>query len=110
MCRSGFGYLNSDEGVQAWTDIYQEEHETIEYVGSPRLRDMYARVRNWNERRDQEMLRRIHAYCATTAQRRGAFLVGAAHRKSLLEKIRDTDDDSTAYIEWDLDGLRTRPG
>jgi hypothetical protein len=110
VCRSGFAYLNSDEGVQAWADIHQEEHETIEYVGSPRLRDMYARVRNWNERRDQEMLRRIHTYCAATAQRRGAFLVGAAHRKSLLEKIRDTDDVSASCIEWDLDGSQTRPG
>ncbi len=110
VCSSGFAYLNSDECVQAWADIYREEHETIEHIRSSRLREMYARVRNWNDRRDQEMLRNIRAYCAATAQRRGAFLVGAAHRKSLLEKIRDTDDVLNSRIDWDLDGSQIRPG
>lgn len=110
MCKGGFAYLNSNECVQAWADIYQEAHETIEYIGSPRLRDMYARLRSLNERRDLEMLRNIYAYCAAAAHDRGAFLVGAAHRKSLLEKIRDADDVSTSCIEWDLDGSQTRLG
>lgn len=104
MCRGGFAYLNSDDCVQAWADIYREELETIEYIGSPRLRDMYAWVRELNEQRDLEMLGKIRAYGTSTAQNCGAFLMGAAHRKSLIEKIRAVDDAATPHIEWDVGG------
>lgn len=110
MCTGGFAYLNSDVCIQAWVDIYREEQETIEYIGNPRLRDINARVRDLNERRDLEMLRNIRAYCASTAQRCGAFLVGAAHRKSLIEKIRAADAAATARIEWDVGGSQIGPG
>lgn len=109
MCTGGFAYLNSDDCVQAWADIYREERETIEYISNPRLRDMYARVRDLNDRRDLEMLKNIRAYCASTAQGCGAFLVGAAHRKSLIEKIRDSDDAATSRIEWDVGGSQIGP-
>lgn len=110
MCTGGFAYLNSDECVQAWADIYREELETIEYIGSPRLSAIYAQVRDVNERRDLEMLRNIRVYCATTAQTCGAFLVGAAHRKSLIEKVHSSTETSILHMDWDVSGSHAGPG
>ena len=110
MCKGGFAYLNSDECIQAWADIYREELETIEYIGSSRLRDFYAQVRDLNERRDLEMLGTIRAYCASAAQSCGAFLVGAAHRKSLLEKIRTAGAATVPHIDWDVGGSQIGSG
>jgi len=104
MHREGFAYLNSDECILAWADIYREELDAIEYIGSSRLRDIYAQVRDLNERRDLEMLRNIRAYCASAVQSCGAFLVGAAHRKSLLEKLHAADETAIPHMEWDLGG------
>ena len=104
MCKGGFTYLNSDECIQAWADIYREELETIEYIGNPRLRDIYAQVRDLNERRDLEMLENIRAYCASAARTCGLFLVGAAHRKSLIEKLRAADATTVPHIDWDVSG------
>jgi len=104
ICRGGFAYLNSDECIRAWADIHREERETIEYIGSLRLRDIHAQVRDVNERRDLEMLGNIRAHCASTAQACGAFLVGAAHRKSLMEKLRAAGGTSIPHIEWDVGG------
>ncbi|MDB4914717.1 MAG: hypothetical protein JWM95_2361 [Gemmatimonadetes bacterium] len=59
----GFSYLNSGECDQAWADIYREELATIEYLRNSRLADIYARVRDLIERRDQEMLRSIAEFC-----------------------------------------------
>ena len=98
----GFAYLNSDQCIQAWTDIYREELETIEYIGDQRFRDIYDQVRDTMERRDREMLRNIREYGAHTARTRGAFLVGAAHRRSLIEKARVADETASSRIEWDL--------
>ena len=109
LCRGGFAYLNSDECIQAWADIYREELETIEYIGSSRLRDIYAQVRDLNERRDIEMLGNIRAYCASAAQTCGAFLVGAAHRKSLLEKLRAAGETAVPHMEWDVGGCKLVP-
>jgi hypothetical protein len=106
----GFAYLNSDECIQAWTDIYREEQKTIDYIGSPRLRDIYAQVRDLNERRDLQMLASICAYCASAAQSCGAFLVGAAHRKSLIEKLRAIGPTTVPQIDWDVGRSQTCSG
>jgi hypothetical protein len=100
--REGFPYLNSSECIEAWADIYREELETLEYIRNARLSGIYAQVRDFIEQRDLEMLRNIRAYCASTAQSRGAFLVGAAHRKSLIEKLYSAGDTAVPCIEWDL--------
>lgn len=110
MCTEGFAYLNSDACIQAWADIYREELETIEYIGSSRLRDIYAQVRDLNERRELEMLEHIRAYCTSTKQTCGAFLVGAAHRKSLMEKLRAADETAIPHIEWDVGGSQIGSG
>jgi hypothetical protein len=110
MCRGGFAYLNSDECIQAWADIYGEERETIEHIGSSRLRAIYAQVRDVNERRDLEMLENIRAHCASTAHTSGAFLVGAAHRKSLIEKLRAPGETSIPHIVWDVGGSQISSG
>jgi hypothetical protein len=110
ICEGGFVYLNSDESNQAWADIYCEELETIEYCGDSRLRDTYAQVRDVNERREQEMLRNIRAYCASATQTRCVFLVGAAHRKSLIEKISALGETVTPRIEWDTAGSQVGSG
>lgn len=98
----GFSYLNSEECIQAWTDIVREELETVEYTRSARLHEIYGRVRDLMERRDMEMLKNIRDYCASADRTYGTFLVGAAHRKSLIEKIRASEESATPRIEWDL--------
>lgn len=105
-CLEGFAYLNSEECIQAWHDIYREEQETIEYIGVAHLRDAYIQVRNLNERRELEMLENIRSYCLSAAHPSGAFLVGVAHRKSLIEKIRAGNWVTAPHIEWDTDGSR----
>jgi hypothetical protein len=104
MRREGFAYLNSDDCIQAWADIYSEELQTIEYIGISRLRDIYCQVRNLNERRDLEMLGNIRAYCASAARDCGAFIVGAAHRKSLIEKLRAAGEAANPKMVWIVDG------
>ncbi|MCJ0762913.1 hypothetical protein [Variovorax terrae] len=102
--QGGFTYLNSDECIQAWADIYREMLGTIEYIGNSRLRKIYAQARDLMERRDLEMLGNIRAYCASTARTCGVFLVGTAHRKSLIEKLHAAGKAAGPRIEWDVGG------
>lgn len=86
--REGLPYLNSDEYIQAWEAIHREALETIEYMRKSDLAAIYAQVCDSMERRDLAMIKNIREYCAATAFTCGVFLVGAAHRKSLIEKLR----------------------
>lgn len=95
----GFHYLNSDRCGEAWEAIYREVLETIEWIGDRRLREIYDAWSQVNENRDQEMMRNIGLYSARSALARGAFLVGAAHRNSIIDKSRV---DGLSSIEWDL--------
>jgi hypothetical protein len=98
----GFHYLNSDECVQAWADIYREVLATIEWIGDHRLRQIYELWKDTNERRDQEMMRHIVLYSGRNAMARGVFLVGAAHRKSIIDKAFAGSGTGAPRIEWDL--------
>lgn len=100
----GFAYLNSVECIQAWDEIRREQLETVEYIGTSRIRDTYVQIRDLNESRELEMLANIRSYCSSATGDCGVFLVGASHRGPLIEKIRATTGTTVPYIEWDTDG------
>ncbi len=80
--------MNSHDYIAAWEAMHREELETIEYMRRSDLADIYAQVCDLMEQRDMEMIRNIREYSTANTFTRGAFLVGAAHRKSLIEKLR----------------------
>ena len=101
----GFPYLNSDRCIQSWADVYREMLATIEWIGDSRLRETYDLWNHTNELRDREMMKNIKIYCARNPVARGVFLVGAAHRKSIIEKGFAGDGTGLPRIEWDLGGF-----
>jgi len=101
----GFPYLNSDRCIQSWTDIYREALATIEWIGDPRLREIYEMWNHTNERRDGEMMKNLTMYCARHDVARGVFLVGAAHRKAMIDRAFAGDGAGSTRIEWDLGGF-----
>jgi len=48
-------------------------------------------------------------YSARNTVARGVFLVGAAHRKSIIDKAFAKSEADASRIEWDLDGFLKRP-
>ena len=101
----GFTYLNSDMCIQAWADIYREVLATIEWTGDRRLRELCDLWSSTNERRDRGMMQNIVLYSARIAAARGVFLVGAAHRKSIIDKALAGSGTGMPGIEWDLGGF-----
>jgi hypothetical protein len=105
----GFHYLNSDRCIQAWTDIYREVLATIEWTGDRRLREFYDLWSRTNERRDREMMENIVLYSTRNTVARGVFLVGAAHRKSIIDMALAVRGTGVPRIEWDLGGFLKEP-
>lgn len=84
----GFSYLNSDRCIQAWVDIRGEVSATLDWIRDPRLHEVHSRWQVQNELRDTEMARNIADYADRNGPVRAAFLFGAAHMKSIVEKTR----------------------
>lgn len=98
----GFPYLNSDRCAQAWANIYAEVAATIKWIGDFELQRIYDIWNSTNDRRGTGMLENIDAYCARHAPSHGVLLVGAAHRRSIADKVR-ARRGTKAGVAWDLE-------
>lgn len=93
----GFHYLNSEYCSQHWSEVRTETLKTVSQIGESRLIEIQEEWDRQNELREIEMLANVQEYCAQHHFERSAFLVGAAHRQSLIEKLR-----VQSHIKWSL--------
>lgn len=100
----GFDYLNSEHCSKIMSDIYTEIWSALPTLDDPRLSDIFELWNKTNELRDQEMMKRIRKYCGEHSFEKSVFLVGAAHRQSIIDKSKETDGDNPTRIQWDFYG------
>jgi hypothetical protein len=115
----GFPYLCSEQCSSLWTDIYEATRVTVEQLNDRLLFELHAQWKNSHELRDEGMLKHIETYSYGEPFENGVFLVGAAHRQSIVNKSREARAAGLPKIEWDLsrylvgsnqDGTPCRPG
>lgn len=104
----GFAYLNSERSSQAWSAINEEERDTVEWladrraVDHQRVAEAYESWTTMNERREEAMLTRIDNYARLHPFTTGVFLIGAAHRHSILTKALEKVGEILPRIEGNL--------
>jgi hypothetical protein len=98
----GFRYLNSRYCDKYWSESYEEMRHTIERLNESRLSDIFAAWLDTNSLREETMMERMQAYCRTNSFGKGLFLVGAAHRRSLMEKATGSVALEPAHMKWDF--------
>jgi hypothetical protein len=101
--QGGLQYLNSSASAQAYFDIHNEIRATIEWVRTPHLHVVYDKWLDEIELRDQAMLANIAQYAVESALVSGVFLVGAAHRRSIIEKVLSDRSTGRSPVEWQLE-------
>lgn len=102
----GFRYLNSEYSIKNHAETYDAIEKTLEKLKDEKLFQIY---KHWNEiieKREQEMIRNINQYCHDFVFERGLFFIGAAHRRSIIEKIKVQFEDSEVTWHYeDYDNL-----
>jgi hypothetical protein len=98
----GFAYLNSDAFTEGMNRMHDIEGETIEKSGNPDLVRALALWRQVMAEREHAMIDNIGRYCRENVFDRGVFLVGAAHRNSILETIAAFSAAYVELIEWKI--------
>lgn len=99
----GFPYLNSDRCAQAWAAIYEDVRETVKWIGDDRLGQICAQWSETNDRRETGMLESISEYCIRGALSHGVLLLGAGHRKAMVEKVQEQRGVGAPGVLWELE-------
>jgi len=98
----GFSYLNSEHCSNMWSDIYSDELATIQRLGDPNLKRISDQWSERNDLRENEMLKNIALSCKTKSFGKAVFLIGAAHRQSIINKSKRYSDEAHDCIRWDF--------
>jgi hypothetical protein len=102
----GFAYLNSERCSELWSHIYGAIRTAIERLPDrSRLGDFYDSWIRTNERRDRAMMQNIENHCRQGSFNSAAFLVGAAHRRSIVNLSRSEPGSASSTIQWDFAGF-----
>jgi hypothetical protein len=101
----GFAYLNSQHCSTLWSKVHEAVLTAIEELADGKLAELYALWVGTNELRDKHMMKSIENYCRNTTFSNGLFLVGAAHRQSLIDISREQRGADSRTIHWDLAGF-----
>ncbi len=105
----GFRYLNSDlcsEQIlrrkvlerQILDALKMDENQKA--MDHERLDVAYKQWLDQNDDRENEMLRNIYSYMEQKKYDRALFLVGAAHRKPLMQKIQAYESNGEVKLNW----------
>ena len=108
LLRYGFSYLNSIHCDNVFDELDNEIKLTVERMKENKYT---KQLELWNqtiELRDLEMLKNIEEYCENHDYRKGLFLVGAAHRRSIMKKVDEMKKDKVINIEWSFIGIEKK--
>src|SRR3989475_1402742 len=102
----GFAYLNSKDCSDFFSQLHEAILDAIEKdVDHRRLAEVYDRWIRTEELRDREMVRNIENHCRQASFSSAAFLVGAAHRQSIIALSRSAPAAASSTIQWDFAGF-----
>jgi len=98
----GFAYLNSKYCVETWLKADVATREALESIGNAELSRGYKGWNDVHEHREQEMMKNIQRYAEAHPFNTGIFLLGAAHRRSIMEKVANLSGGSSSSIDWNF--------
>lgn len=96
----GFSYLNSELHEHFQSEMHDEILRILEMRRDPSLTQDYEAWRSQNDLRDIEMISNIEGYSRENEFDRGVFLVGAAHRPSIVKKSRERFLAGLSDVQW----------
>lgn len=96
----GFSYLNSIECSDLFERMHSIEKDVVEKLND---RILFKEYTSWQlnmNNRDKQMLENIYEYSKNNCFNNALFLVGAEHKKSILNKINEYIVKDEFKIKW----------
>lgn len=98
----GFPYLNSDNAIAYNNEIRDVVKKALEAINDDKIFQACNLWDKLTDRRENEMLQNIYSYSKKHPYDRAVFLLGAAHRKSTINKIINYEKVAATKINWSI--------
>ena len=102
----GFRYLNSEYCSNLFDDLDSSIRAALQRLDDKSLTQIHISWTAIMERREYEMMKNIRIYSIEQKYDTGVFLIGAAHRKAIIQRIQN--ENESAGVFWKItnhDGL-----
>ena len=96
----GFKYLNSIDSIRINNEIYNAIENGLQKINNDKLFKTFESWNKINEMRENHMLQNIYRYSEKHSYERAIFTIGAAHRKSVIEKISKFEKNENVNLKW----------
>ena len=96
----GLLYANSDDSITIQNKIQDSMEKGLQVINDEKLYQTYQKWLKINEKRENEMLQNIYNYSKENTFSNAIFMIGFAHRKSIMQKITEFEDKSEIKINW----------
>jgi len=96
--RYGFEYLNSEESIEIFNKMSEREKYFITQSTNLEYKKIYTKWLSIHDNRENEMLENINSYVENNEIEKAVFLCGSAHRKSILNKIKEKNNIQLRWI------------
>ncbi len=100
--RDGFTYLNSGKCVDLFDKMKATERQLIEFSGLNKneLLRIHSIFHKKHDNRENDMLLNIYNYSRENQYKQAVFLLGYAHRNSIMKKIKESVTQWEPKINW----------
>ena len=99
--KDGFAYLNSEKCLELFEKTKITEKQLLEFnVYNSPLRRIYTLFHKEHDERENAMIQNIYNYSTENLYNQAVFLLGYAHRKSIIQKIIEYAKLSDFKINW----------
>jgi DNA-binding protein Fis len=100
--KDGFAYLNSEKCTVLFDKMKTAERQIIEFSGVNKneLIRIYNLFHKEHDNRENAMLLNIYNYSKENQYSQALFLLGYAHRKSMLHKIKEYEMQERPKLNW----------
>ncbi len=98
--RYGFKYLNSKHSITINEKIYAAIEFGLQKINNNKLSQTFKLWKEINEKRENKMLKNIYEYSKNHKYDKAIFMIGAAHRKSIIQKILKLEKEEDLKLNW----------
>ena len=99
----GFSYLNSDQCRELLERKHFLEDEILQSLNLEQLTEAYKAWLNFIDERRNEMIKNIYNHSTNNKYEKALFLIGAEHRRPLMDKINEFEKNNKLQLNWKFD-------
>ncbi|GEP94510.1 hypothetical protein [Chitinophaga cymbidii] len=96
----GFKYLNSVCCINMNDEIYNTIEKSLQILNNGKLFQTHQLMSEINEKRETVMLQNIYKYSEGHSYDKAIFILGAGHRKSIMQKIQKYQRSEELKLNW----------